>query len=227
MGLRAKLKAALPQESLLYNALLAIWAVATLSRPRLKRAMRRFRGDGIFDDVNELYMCSLLPSRVLNVVLAEFQPRTMLDVGCGTGQTLRYCVERGVDVTGVEGSVLAIERATIPSRIQLVDLRRPLDLGRRFDVAWSFEVAEHLPPQAADTFVDTLARHSDRIALSAARPGQWGVGHFNCQPPEYWIQKFTARGFRYDVAMTQRMHETGDEHASNMLAFTRGAGTTS
>ncbi len=60
----------------------------------------------------------------------------------------------------------------------------------------SLEVAEHIPEQAADTFIDSLTRHGRLILFSAATPGQGGEHHVNEQPPRYWQAKFAARGFQ-------------------------------
>lgn len=50
------------------------------------------------------------------------------------------------------------------------DLTKPLHLNRRFDLALSLEVAEHLPKKSAEIFVDTLCKLSDTIIFSAAIP---------------------------------------------------------
>jgi hypothetical protein len=60
-------------------------------------------------------------------------------------------------------------------------------------------VAEHLDPEAAETLVQSLARHGNQVVFSAAIPRQGGEGHVNEQAPGYWQSLFNARGFRtYD-----------------------------
>ena len=75
-------------------------------------------------------------------------------------------------------------------------LETSLDLGRRFDLVISLEVAEHLPENAADTFVDSLVQHGDVILFSATIPFQGGHGHINEQWPGYWAEKFLGHGYR-------------------------------
>jgi len=70
-----------------------------------------------------------------------------------------------------------------------------LTLNRKYDLAISLEVAEHLPEQFADLFVKTLILHSDIILFSAAIPGQGGQNHLNEQWPDYWIEKFSKHGY--------------------------------
>ena len=45
--------------------------------------------------------------------------------------------------------------------------------------------------------------------MTAALPGQGGIGHVNCQPPEFWIQTIEARGFRYRDDLTQLFKALG------------------
>lgn len=186
--------------------------------------MERFRertADGIFHGEEELWMCSLFPQKIIDELIARFQPRSVLDVGCGTGKSLEYFVQRGIDTVGIEGSALAISKSPHRDRMHCLNLNEPIDLQRQFDLVWSFEVAEHIHPRYADTLVDTLARHGDVVAVSAATPGQGGEGHLNEQPPEYWIEKFRERGFAYEAELTTRLRGLEERHAENMLVFTR------
>ncbi len=63
----------------------------------------------------------------------------------------------------------------------------------------SLEVAEHLPPTTAETFVKCLCSHADVVLFSAAQPGQGGERHVNERKPSYWAGLFAANGFNaYD-----------------------------
>ncbi len=122
---------------------------------------------------------------------------SVLDMGCGRGAWLSEWRKHGVtDITGVDGPYVDRSTLLIPAdRFVSADLSRPLDLGRRFDLVQSLEVAEHLPGRAADVFVDSLTRHGSMILFSAAVPGQGGEHHVNEQPYGYWREKFRARGY--------------------------------
>lgn len=139
-------------------------------------------------------------SRASYVMLARFfsdvfRPKSAVDFGCGIGEVLRNLSVTGVEVCGLEGSKGAVEFAKIP--LNIVDLSSEIDLGRRFDLAISTEVAEHLPESTADQFVDNIVKHADgAIFFTAAQPGQGGTGHINCQPKEYWETKFAMHGYR-------------------------------
>lgn len=204
------------------------WIYPLLTGPSraIRRGMVRYRertADGVFHGEDELWMCSLFPKKVIDEVVARFGPRSMLDVGCGTGKSLEYFSQLGMDVVGIEGSALAISKSPLKEKMRCLNLNEPLDLGRRFDLVWSFEVAEHIHPRYADTLVDTLARHGDVIAISAATPGQGGEGHLNEQPAEYWVEKFRARGFGYEAEFSAKLRGLDERHAENMLVFVRAA----
>ncbi len=131
---------------------------------------------------------SVLPNR----------PRSVADFGCAEGAWLSVLQEInpqteifGVDYASAVTGTLIIP----PDRFHAADLEAQIDLGRKFDLVISLEVAEHLKPEAAETFVATLTRHSDQIIFSAAIPGQGAATHFNCQWPSYWRALFKKHGF--------------------------------
>jgi SAM-dependent methyltransferase len=142
------------------------------------------------------------PRVIAPIVIDLIHPRSVLDVGCGLGTWLKAFEECGVhDCLGVDGDYIDRSMLTIPvERFQSHDLTKKLSLGRKFDLVMSLEVAEHLPEQAADIFVESLARHGDTHLFSAAIPGQGGQNHVNEQWPVYWEEKFRRHGlYFYDV----------------------------
>lgn len=213
------LKDRLGTDSSVWRALLLLGKVANYP----KGLYRRWKRDSTFQFESELDMCSLFPATILGLTVERFRPRTVLDLGCGTGRSLDFFLERGIDATGVENSSIAIRNARHPERIVQANLNQPVDLGRTFDLVWSYEVVEHIHPDFVETLVDTFARHGDRVVLSAAHPGQGGQGHFNEQPASYWIEKFSARGYRYDAEFAAVLHAAGEEFSENMLVFVRDA----
>jgi len=123
---------------------------------------------------------------------------SVADFGCALGTWLSVWRRAGVeDVIGVDGPYVRIEDLEIPPRLfRSHDLTSSIDLGRRFDLVESMEVAEHLPAGAADGFVACLVRHADVVLFSAAPPGQGGENHINEQPYEYWRALFARHGYR-------------------------------
>lgn len=164
--------------------------------------------------------------RVVPVLIDLFAPRSVIDIGCGIGTWTRVFQDADLGkVVGVDFSVYEEDDCHIPrdSYVQ-ADLREPYDHGERFDLALSLEVAEHLPDADADTFVETLTRHSDVVVFSAAVPGQDGQGHINNQWPSYWVEKFEKHG--YMARDVLRPHFWDDEevmvwYRQNMILFTK------
>ena len=76
------------------------------------------------------------------------------------------------------------------------DLTKNLKLNKTFDLAMSLEVAEHLPSDQAEIFVETLTKLAPVILFSAAIPGQGGMGHINEQWPDYWVNLFIKKGYQ-------------------------------
>jgi 2-polyprenyl-3-methyl-5-hydroxy-6-metoxy-1,4-benzoquinol methylase len=105
---------------------------------------------------------SVLP-RVLELVGAE----SIVDFGCGDGTWLATATGLGVtDVLGVDGAWVSPETLQIPARcFRAADLVAPLDLGRRFDLAFCLEVAEHLPAEAARSW-SAHSRRTRRVSSS-------------------------------------------------------------
>jgi SAM-dependent methyltransferase len=125
--------------------------------------------------------------------------KSAVDFGCGTGHWLSSLTRQihGIEVLGFNSPRRKDAGTFLPKEnFRYADLTKPLDLGRKFDLAICIEVAEHLPASAADTLVDTITRHSDVVFFGAAIPGQDGEDHFNEQWPNYWIERFASRGFR-------------------------------
>jgi SAM-dependent methyltransferase len=131
------------------------------------------------------------------LILELLQPRSVVDVGCGIGQWLGEFTARGVeDYLGIDGPHVQAEQLRIPrERFRAHDLSQPLRLERRFELALSLEVAEHLPARQAAGFVDLLTRAAPAVVFSAAVPAQGGFGHVNEQWPWYWKQLFAVRGY--------------------------------
>jgi SAM-dependent methyltransferase len=134
---------------------------------------------------------------ILPMVLERLPCASAVDVGCGLGTWLAVFRELGVqDVIGIDGDYVDRDRLEIPrDRFLPFDLEQPLSLPRRFDLVVSLEVAEHLPPSAAATFVASLCSLGPVVLFSAAAPFQGGTNHVNEQWPDYWARLFSRHGF--------------------------------
>jgi SAM-dependent methyltransferase len=163
---------------------------------------------------------------VVPLILDLVGPASVVDVGCGSGAWLACFQRHGIsDYLGVDFHALPSDLLRIPpDRYVRADLRKRVALPRSFDLVVSLEVAEHLPPESADIFVDTLTSLGSVILFSAALPLQQGFGHINERWPSYWAAKFLRRG--YAVADPIRPRVWNDPrvdfwYAQNCLVFAR------
>ena len=144
----------------------------------------------------------LSPRTILPLIKPYVSFHSAVDFGCGTASWLAVAKELGAaDTLGVDGPWIREEMLADPS-IDLMrqNIEEPIRLDRRFDLAMSFEAAEHLSPERADSFVEDLCSASDAVLFSAAVPHQGGKGHINEQWQSWWAERFARHGYRaFDV----------------------------
>jgi len=122
------------------------------------------------------------------------------DVGAGSGAFAAFAARRG-------RRVVACEYARVGrwlARLQRVDSRAfnltrdpPASLGGPFDLAYCFEVAEHVDAQLGSRLVAYLAGLAPTVVFTAAQPRQGGHGHVNEQPKDFWIDAFQQVGMHH------------------------------
>jgi hypothetical protein len=134
--------------------------------------------------------------QIVPLLKALVPVNSVADFGCGQGAWLSVWRNAGSSVIGVDGPYVERRQLMIdPEEFWPADLSRPIDLGRRFDLVQSLEVAEHLPADRAGAFIDMLTAHASLVMFSAAVPGQGGEHHINERPLEYWRERFRARRY--------------------------------
>jgi hypothetical protein len=135
-------------------------------------------------------------SIVVPLILKLFGPKSVVDFGCGVGGWLREFSHRGVeDILGIDGDYIRQEQLLIPSdKFESQNLMRPT-ARKRYDLAISLEVAEHLPESSAGALVSTLVEAAPVVVFSAAIKGQSGTNHINEQWQSYWARRFQSHGY--------------------------------
>jgi len=144
---------------------------------------------------------SMNSARVIVPEVIEFvKPDTVVDFGCGNGTWLKVIKEiyPNIEVYGLDGDYVNPDQLLI-SRNEFLpcDLKHKVELNKKYDLVISLEVAEHLPEESADQFVENLVNAGDVILFSAAFPGQGGTNHVNEQLPDYWENKFEKYNYHF------------------------------
>jgi SAM-dependent methyltransferase len=160
------------------------------------------------------------------VILDTCNPKSIIDVGCGSGNWLKVFSQHGIeDYFGVDGNWVSEKQIVLPiDRFARLDLSKPFSLPRTFDLALCLEVAEHLPENSADAFISSLCHLAPVIVFSAAIPGQGGTHHVNEQWPDYWARKFNRDGFQTFDFIRPQLWTNPDiqsHYAQNILVFVR------
>jgi SAM-dependent methyltransferase len=149
--------------------------------------------DAFYDEMGR--ESTALQERLADALVELWAPRTVVDVGCGSGLLLARLARAGVGVQGVEGSRAALRRVDPSVPVVRANLERRVPAVGAFDLCVCLEVAEHLRPRSGPRLVAGLAALSDTVVFTAAQPGQPGTSHLNTRPKQYWRSLFAAAGF--------------------------------
>ena len=161
---------------------------------------------------NEQKYRSLRAAGIILPYLFQFyKPNSVVDIGCGSGSWLRASKDLGVEtIHGVDIEQTVFVPRDVSDIFDFSNLTSQDEFvsSQKYDLAISLEVAEHLDPQNAVSFVKYLTSFSDVVLFSAAHPYQHGVHHVNCQPASYWSSLFNKEGFVcVDIMRRQLMFE--------------------
>lgn len=146
-----------------------------------------------------LYGTNTFPYFLARLLAFEIPAKSVLEFGCGLGLTADYISRfspHGARVICIEPYPMlseVINRRPWPQRpVQLtmdvfqsaaLDCRRHLTNVIKFDLVYSFEVAEHVPLEVHDELADFLVQSTNRILFfSAGRLTQKGQGHIGLRP---------------------------------------------
>ncbi len=179
--------------------------------------------DSAFYELQSTYS-SASARQVVPCLMSLFNPRSVVDVGCGTGIWAAEFRRQGLsDVTGIDGAYVARSQLRIPqSSFFDRDLEAPIVFGRTFDLAICLEVAEHLSARRAASFVEDLIGLAPVIVFSAAIPCQGGQHHINERWGSYWHHLFSTRGFVAIDCLRPRFWENtavGYWYRQNMMVY--------
>ena len=157
--------------------------------------------------------------------------RSVVEFGSAGGHFLYPLYLAGYDVIGVEGSRdgyhTILHQKKIPAEyVRRHDLRLPLNLNRRFDIALCTEVAEHIEPPFSSQLIFTLVQHSDVIWFSfqpppSLHPNRNHVHHSNEMPLVFWSNLFAFYGYSHISLPKNVITDCG--HKAGFIFYNRTA----
>ncbi|MEI0611467.1 methyltransferase domain-containing protein [Brachyspira pilosicoli] len=164
---------------------------------------------------------------ILKMLFKYYRPISMIDIGCGIGTWLKAACELGIEeVFGLDFNELNESELMVPRKlIGIVDLEKHINTNnKKYDLAISLEVGEHLDYKYSKNFVDMITSYSNIILFSAAIPFQGGIHHVNCQPPYFWAELFKNNNYVCFDPFRWRLMEFNEVemnpfYAQNMLLY--------
>lgn len=199
----------------------------------LKRVLAVLEHDELYDDDYFAHVeksTSASSAVIVQSIMDDLQPRSVVDVGCGTAVLLDQLRRLGVSVKGLDRAQTALRYC----RARDLDVE-PFDvetseLPDRFkgaDVVISVEVGHQLDPAATPRYVDVLCSIADTVVFSSNVPGSGDRNPRNEQPHDFWIARFAERGFDHDETLSSRWRErwraagAAPWFCSNVMIFRR------
>lgn len=113
---------------------------------------------------------------------------------------------------------------TSEGRVKFLDLTLPQYGLPVYDWVLSLEVAEHIPAEFENIFIDNIVRHArEGVVLSWARPGQGGYSHINNRDIGHIKKIMIAQGFDHDEKYSNDLKNASsvDWLKSNVNVFRR------
>ena len=132
-------------------------------------------------------------------IVADIQPRRVLDAGCALGLLVEAFRDRGIDVLGIDISSYAIEQVHESVKPYCRHGSVVGDLGGTYDLVVAIELVEHMPPREAEAAIRNFCACTDDILFSSSPIDHKEPTHVNVHPPEHWAELFARHGFFRDV----------------------------
>ena len=151
--------------------------------------------------INEDKTALKAASKIIPLLINNLKCRSVIDVGCGTAAWLYIFKKNGIrEIFGLDSHKNLTSLRISQAEFLTHNLEEKIDLDKKYDLAISLEVAEHINPKESKRFVHDLCNLSNIILFSAATPGQGGQNHINENNLEYWRYLFRENDyFPYDV----------------------------
>jgi cyclopropane fatty-acyl-phospholipid synthase-like methyltransferase len=132
-------------------------------------------------------------------IIAEFDPKTVLDAGCAWGFLVESLRKRNVEAYGVDISEYAIANVIAEIRPYCWQGSISEPFPQKYNLITCIEVLEHMPPRKAELAIENFCKHANEVVISSTPFGYKELTHINVHDPEYWAEKFAHHGFYRDL----------------------------
>ena len=137
---------------------------------------------------------------VTSIVLKNFSPESIIDIGAGDGIWLSTMAKKGrarrltaVDLPGSRFGLL--KNLEFPVELLTMNFEdHMLQNHKAYDLAICVEVIEHISTDRALLLLDWISQNCRTIIFSGATTGQGGTHHINEQSQSYWLSAMMSRG---------------------------------
>ena len=174
--------------------------------------------DKIFKQINDLYRAGWYELREISYTQIKYeegpfaerlatwvaetlQPQTVLDIGCGPGIYVEALRDHGIEAIGIDTDK-RVEGKTYLKQESL------FETSSIAEVVICLEVAEHISEDMSEQVANCVANSvvpGGILIWTAAKPGQGGTGHINCQPKNYWLQRLSNHGLQRDELLETQL----------------------
>jgi SAM-dependent methyltransferase len=151
-----------------------------------RKGWYQLRETGVINYTHLQYEELPFAKRLTQWITENLNPQKVLDIGCGPGTYVNCFQELGVNATGYD---LDTRVEGHPNLI----CQSLFDIEETGDVVLCMEVAEHIDSSNNRKIVEAMTNSLEPggiLIWTAAKPGQGGVGHINCQTKDYWSELF-------------------------------------
>ena len=129
---------------------------------------------------------------------------SVVDFGCGNADYIKNLITSGFKCEAYDGNPNTPEMTDGLGKV--LDLSKEFNLGKTFDYVMSLEVAEHIPKESEETYVDNLIRHTGFYLITSwAIIGQGGDGHVNEQDEEYVLNMYKEKDMIYNKEVSEAL----------------------
>lgn len=130
-------------------------------------------------------------------LVQEFQPQTVLEIGCAKGFLVKALRDIGVKAYGCDISEYALNEAPeeVKDYLYLIDITDPEPITLpKFDLVVSYDTFEHLPETSLDNVFAFLEKVGTRYYIKVGTPNtpdwQHDSTHITIKPLEFWQERF-------------------------------------